>query len=344
MQDDKLHDEEARLAALHRYEILDTPREEPFQRVVELVQTVLGVPMAAVSLVDRDRQWFKAWSGPLEQDVARDIAFCNETIGRRGPLAVPDALHDSRFASNPLVTGEPHVRSYLGVPLTTSDGYNIGAICAIDNEPRPFGVREADILSKLGDIVMEQIELRQIARQDSLTGALTRRGFFAEVEKEFRRATRYDRPSALVIIDVDHFKAINDRYGHPAGDAVLVSIAGACMATMRKSDIFGRIGGEEFGLLLPETDASEAADAAERIRGLIESTVVEVAGAEVRATVSLGVAPIPAAAEGVATWFGEADIALYEAKEYGRNRVVVGKARAPARARTGTVPETYHLN
>lgn len=329
MQDDKLHDEEARLAALHRYEIMDTPREDAFQRIVELVQAVLGVPMAGVSLVDRDRQWFKAWTGPLEQDMRRDVTFCHETIAQRGPLAVWDATVDPRFANSPLVTGAPHIRAYLAVPLTTSDGYNVGTLCALDTETRPFDSRQADILRKLGDIAMEQIELRQITRQDALTGALTRRGFFAEVEKEFLRATRYDRPSALVLIDIDHFRDINDRHGHPAGDALLVSIAGACMATMRKSDLFGRIGGEEFGLLLPETGAHEAAEAAERIRRLIESTVVETAGAEVRATVSLGVAPNPATAVGAAAWLDEADIALDEAKNYGRNRVVVAKPSPP---------------
>src|SRR5690606_35953129 len=135
--------------------------------------------------------------------------------------------------------------------------------------------------------------------------------------------------STLVVIDVDHFKAINDHYGHVAGDAVLVSIANSCMATMRRSDVFGRIGGEEFGLLLPETDPEEAREAAERIREMAESTIVQVGGAEVRATVSLGVAPRPATSEGVASWLSEADVALYEAKKYGRNRVIVGRARRP---------------
>jgi diguanylate cyclase (GGDEF)-like protein len=178
---------------------------------------------------------------------------------------------------------------------------------------------------------MDQLELRQVARQDAMTGALTRGGFLAEVEKEFQRAVRYDRPSALVMIDVDNFRDINDRYGHPAGDAVLVSIAAACMGTMRRSDIFGRIGGEEFGLLLPETAPEEAAEAAERIRRIVADTIVEAGGnAAIKATVSLGVAPVPAASEGAATWLSEADIALYEAKQFGRNRVAVGKARRPA--------------
>jgi diguanylate cyclase (GGDEF)-like protein len=331
MKEDRLDDEAGRLAALQRYEILDTGEEEPFRRVVELVQAILGVPMAAVSLIDADRQWLKASVGPLAKETPRDVAFCNETIKQLGPLAVSDTHADGRFSGNPAVIGEPHVRSYLGVPLTSADGYNVGTLCAIDNEPRPFDSQQAEIMTKLAAIVVEQLELRQLARQDSMTGALSRRGFFAEVEREFLRASRYDRPSALVVIDVDHFKAINDRYGHPAGDAVLISIANACMANMRRSDVFGRIGGEEFALLLPETDAGEAAEAAERIRRTVEATIVESGSAEVRATISLGIAPIPPAAEGVAAWFSEADIALYEAKHFGRNRVVVGKPRRPAR-------------
>jgi diguanylate cyclase (GGDEF)-like protein len=330
MHDDRLRDEEGRRAALRRYEILDTSEEQPFQRVVELVQTILHVPAAAVTLIDADRQWYKAARGISATSIPRETAFCNETIKHRQPLAVTDALADGRFADNPMVTGAPHVRSYLGVPLTTPDGYNIGTLCAIDTEPRPFDARDAGILQKLAEIVVEQFELRQIAKLDAMTGGLSRRGFFAEVEKEFLRAGRYDRPSALVLIDVDHFHGINDRYGHAAGDAVLVSIANACMATMRKSDVFGRVGGEEFGLLLPETEPEEAREAAERVRRLVEETVIETAAGPVRATISLGIAPMPAVAEGAATWYSEADIALYEAKNFGRNRVILAKPRRPS--------------
>jgi diguanylate cyclase (GGDEF)-like protein len=330
MQNDKLTDEAGRLAALNRYDGLYGGDEQPFQRVVELVQTVLGVPIAAVTLIDSERRWLLTSGGAEVLNTPREHAFCNETIKQRGPLAVTDATLDPRFADNPGVTGAPHIRSYLGVPLTTPDGYNIGTLCAVDLEPRPFDARQAGILTKLAEIVVEQFELRQIAKQDALTGALTRRGFFAEVEKEFLRATRYDRPSALVMIDVDRFRDINDRHGHAAGDAVLVSIANACMAAMRRSDVFGRIGGEEFALLLPETEAEEAREAAERIRRIVDSTIVETAAGPIKATISLGIAPIPAASEGSNAWLAEADIALYEAKQFGRNRVAVGKARKPA--------------
>jgi diguanylate cyclase (GGDEF)-like protein len=327
--DEKLTDETGRLSALHRYDLPGTAQEQPLQRIADLVQTVLNVPMAAVTLIDAEQQWIKAVAGAGLKSGPRELAFCNETIKQRGPLAITDATLDSRFAENPYVTGAPHIRSYLGVPLTTPEGYNIGSLCAIDTEPRPFDARQAAIIKSLAEIVVEQFELRQIARQDAMTGALTRRGFLAEVEKEFLRATRYDRPSALMVIDVDNFRVINDRHGHPAGDAVLVSIANACMSAMRKSDVFGRIGGEEFAMLLPETDADDARDAAERIRQIVESTIVETSSQLIRATVSIGIAPIPAVSESALGWLSEADIAVYEAKQFGRNRVAVARARRP---------------
>ena len=323
MQDDKLNDEPGRLAALRRYDILDTPPEEAFQRVVELVRSVLDVPMAAISVIDAKREWMKAVIGALPRQVPREESFSAEVIGRQTPMAVSNALEDGRFADYPLVAGAPHVRAYLGVPLTTPDGYNIGVLCAYDDEPRPFNSRDAGILEKFAQIVLEQLDLRQITSQDTMTGALSRRGFMAEVDKEFARAHRYDRPSALVMIDVDDFRQVNARHGFPAGDSVLVGIANAVMSGMRKSDVFGRVGGEEFGLLLPETDVEAARDVAERIRRSIDATIIETGAGEIRATISLGVAPLPPRAEGAAGWLAEADIALYEAKHLGRNRVEV---------------------
>jgi diguanylate cyclase (GGDEF)-like protein len=325
MQDEKLSDEPGRLAALRRYDILDTSDEEAFQRIVELVRSVLDVPMAAVSLVDANREWMKAAVGPLPRQIPREHSFSAEAIGRHGPMAVSSAADDGRFATNPLVTGAPTILAYLGVPLTTPDGYNIGVLCVYDDEPRPFNSRDAGILEKFAQIVLEQLDLRQITSQDAMTGAMSRRGFMAEVDKEFARAHRYDRPSALVMIDVDHFREINARHGYPAGDSVLTAIANAVMSGMRKSDIFGRVGGEEFALLLPETDVAAARDVAERIRKSIEATIIDTGAGDIRATVSLGVAPLAPRAEGAAGWLAEADIALYEAKHLGRNRVEIAE-------------------
>ena len=144
--DEKLTDETGRLSALHRYDLPGTAQEQPLQRIADLVQTVLNVPMAAVTLIDAEQQWIKAVAGAGLKSGPRELAFCNETIKQRGPLAITDATLDSRFAENPYVTGAPHIRSYLGVPLTTPEGYNIGSLCAIDTEPRPFDARQDAIL------------------------------------------------------------------------------------------------------------------------------------------------------------------------------------------------------
>lgn len=329
MHGDRLHDEEGRLAALRRYDILDTPEEAPFQRLVELAQMIVDVPFAAVTLIDADRQWLKAATDRGHTTIPRGIAFCAQTILQHEPLVVPDAMSDARFRDNPMVTSG-QIRAYLGVPLATPEGYNVGSLCVSDRAPREFTQRQIEMLGKLAEVVIEQMELRQIAKQDAMTGALTRRGFYAELEKEQRRAARYDRSSTLVLIDIDDFHGINDRFGHAAGDAVLVAIANAVMAGMRRSDVFGRTGGGQFGLLLPETDGDEAARAAERIRQAVERTIVETPAGDVRTTVSLGLAPRPPSGEDMTSWLAEADIALYEAKQFGRNRVVVGRRRPVA--------------
>jgi diguanylate cyclase (GGDEF)-like protein len=345
MADDNLLDEQARLAALRRYEARESDDTRPLARIVDLVKQVIDVPIAAVSLMDEHTQRMKAISGLDVTEFPRAETFCNHTIAQSGPFTVNDALADPRFAANPFVRGAPHIRSYIGVPLTTPDGYNIGTLCAVDTTPRAFDQAQGEIMRKLAEIAVEQFELQQIARQDSLTGALTRRGFFAELERELVRTARYERPSSLVMIDVDRFRTINERYGHAAGDAVLVSIANACLAGMRRTDVFGRIGGEEFGLLLPETEAEEARDAAERIRAQIAATILQVGNTELRFTVSMGIAHAPGPGEPIATWLGEADIALYESKQFGRNRVTVGKRRRPTVTlpdRAGREPSQLH--
>ena len=136
--DPKLNDEPARLAALDRYEVLDTPPEQPFDRITALVQTVLNVPICSVALIDAQRQWFKSCVGLTARQTARDISFCTHTIQEREPFYIPDAQLDTRFRENPLVTGDPFIRSYLGIPLSTPDGYNVGSLCAIDIIPRDF--------------------------------------------------------------------------------------------------------------------------------------------------------------------------------------------------------------
>lgn len=302
-----------RLAALDRYDILDSPAEASFDRITGLVRTVLGVPMAAVSLIDRDRQWFKSHPGIAAAETPRNIAFCNQTIALGGPLVVPDARVDPRFAANPLVAAAPFVVSYAGVPLTSRDGFHVGTLCALDNDARSFTSVEVEILTSLAAIVIDEFELRRIARYDHLTGVLSRGAFLAEVARAIARRDRYARPCALLLFDLDHFKAINDAAGHAAGDAVLRDVTACCGTMLRTNDLLGRVGGEEFAILLPELDADAALAAANRFRSGIS------AKPGVRVTASFGVAPLTADIATAEAWFAVADAAMFAAKLAGRD-------------------------
>ena len=313
-------DETARLRALARLEILDTAPEQPFESIVELVRQVLHVPICAVSLVDLDRQWFKAFRGLDVTETARDISFCAHAIMAPGAFAISDATKDPRFAENPLVTGSPFIRSYAGIPLITADGYPIGTLCAIDVVARAFSPTEIAILNSFAKLVIGQIELRQIASIDVLTGILSRRAWIDCAEREVPRARRYGAALSFLMIDIDRFKAINDRFGHPIGDQVLKQLAQAIGAQLRESDWFSRYGGEEFVAALPETNLAEALVLAERIRAVIAATRFAGLGNQA-CTISIGVAMLGPREVSRSRALERADQALYLAKKTGRNRV-----------------------
>ena len=151
-------DEEQRLAALHRLGILDTPREQRFDRLTRLAAAILDVPVVLISLVDRDRQWFKSAHGLEVRETSRDVSLCAHAVALREVLIVPDTLQDARFADNPLVTGDPRVRFYVGLPLFIA-GSCIGTLCACDTRPRHV---DADAMSLLRDIAaLAELELQR---------------------------------------------------------------------------------------------------------------------------------------------------------------------------------------
>jgi hypothetical protein len=194
-----------------------------------------------------------------------------------------------------------------------------------------------NVLAKVNDMLHQEMDerkkaaqelhkyaaqLEHLARTDELTQAYNRRFFMQELEKEISRATRYDRPLAVITLDLDHFKDVNDTYGHAAGDSVLQTLSAACRSTLRSQDLFARLGGEEFAILLPETGLEEATQAAERIRVLVQELEVTAEdGQLMRFTASLGVASFRADEESVESLLHRADRALYAAKDAGRNRV-----------------------
>ncbi|MEM8696820.1 MAG: EAL domain-containing protein [Pseudomonadota bacterium] len=158
-----MQSEKARLAALHSYAILDSPGESQFDHIVELVRSLFDTPISLVSLVDADRQWFKAKAGLDAPETPRDVAFCSYAIESSEIFEICDATQDDRFADNPLVTGDPHIRYYAGAPLVTEHGHRLGTLCAIDTVVRrPLDARQREILERLARIVVDEIELYRL--------------------------------------------------------------------------------------------------------------------------------------------------------------------------------------
>lgn len=156
-----ISNEPARLAALNRYRILDTEPERAFDDLTMLASHICGTPMALITLVDADRQWFKSRIGITASETSRTVSFCAHAIKQRDLFIIPDARADERLRDNPLVTGEPHIRFYAGAPLITPDGYALGALCVVDRVTRTLTPQQIDALDALRRQVQSQLELRR---------------------------------------------------------------------------------------------------------------------------------------------------------------------------------------
>lgn len=157
--------ERARLERLKLYHVLDTASERAFDELAELAASICETPISLISLVDEDRQWFKAHVGLDARETPRDVSFCAHAIHSDQVLMVPDATQDPRFAENPLVRSEPNIRLYAGAPLIVDTGQRLGTLCVIDREPRALTDRQIESLQILGRAVVTQLELRR-ARLD----------------------------------------------------------------------------------------------------------------------------------------------------------------------------------
>ena len=339
-------DERARLAKLLEYDVLDTLPEQAYDDITYVAARICEAPIALVSLVDDDRQWFKSKIGLEASETPRDVAFCAHAIlNPNDLLVVSNALEDVRFVDNPLVKEEPRIQFYAGAPLTTAGGSALGTLCVLDHRPRQLDQQKKNALMALSRQVMAQLELRKTVSElksyqgeleryqrrlersneqlkvQSMTDALTGIGnaaFDSKLREELHRARRYRQPLALVLLDVDHFKSFNDKFGHSVGDAVLDTVARTLEGLTRSSDLVARYGGEEFAVILPNTGLAGASLVAERFRSTMESAPFE----HRQVTLSLGVAAFSEATSTRKELIEQADRALYAAKRHGRNRVV----------------------
>lgn len=345
--------ESSRLQALRDYGILDTMPEQVYEDIVKLASAICGTPMALITLLDEDRQWFKAKLGIDVDETPRADAFCAHAVMKPDEvMTVEDAHLDDRFVANKFVTGDPHIRFYAGAPLVTPTGEALGTICVIDREPRKLTEVQREALQILSRGVIAQLELRESIATleravldqeqyvelmqeyqrdmekvrthleaqsvtDVLTGVENRRSFDLKLEEEFERAERRGTSCSLLMIDIDHFKALNDTFGHTVGDESLRAVSHLLQSELRTGDMLFRYGGEEFAVILPGTTLKGALVIGERFR----RTVQRAPWPKRAITVSIGAANVDADTKSPLDLLRAADRALYTAKQTGRNRV-----------------------
>jgi diguanylate cyclase (GGDEF)-like protein len=246
-------DEQSRLLRLRALDLLDTNPDERFDRLTRMAQRLFDVPIALVSLVDTDRQWFKSRQGLDADETPRDISFCGHTILGDETMVIPNAPLDERFCNNPLVVNDPDIRFYAGCPVRAPDGSRIGTFCIIDRRPRELSREDKTMLRDLAKMVEREIASIELATIDELTGLTNRRGFKIIGTQALAACRRAERPASMLAVDLDHFKEINDRHGHATGDWALVEMAGILKSIYRESDLIARLGGDEFCALLTGT-------------------------------------------------------------------------------------------
>ncbi len=260
--------EQARLSSLHALGILDTEAEERYDRVTRLARRLFSVPVALISLVDANRQWFKSEQGFGSREGPRSTSFCGHAILQDDIFVIPDAAADPRFYDNPLVTNPPHVRFYAGCPLVLGPGIKVGTLCLLDRKRREFTQAEKQLMRDLATMVEDEMRALHLATIDELTQLTNRRGLLALGGYVLADARRTGRPVTLGYFDLSLFKQINDRYGHAEGDRALVSFAQLLKDVFREGDIVSRIGGDEFVVLM--NGADEAAGAVYRLGRALE--------------------------------------------------------------------------
>ena len=262
--------EQTRLSALRSLNVLDTPTEERFERLARLAKHMFDVPIALVSLVDENRQWFKSHIGLDISETPRDISFCGHAILDNDIFIIPDTIKDERSSDNPLVLNKPYIRFYAGCPLRYLDGSILGTLCIIDTKPRNLNAEDIDALKDLTELAEQELMAVKLATQDELTKLANRRGFIKLAQHGLDICARHNIFTSIVVFDLNKFKSINDRFGHAEGNTVLIAFADNMINTFRTSDVIGRLGGDEFAVLLTDTSLEDAKKTIERFRVSID--------------------------------------------------------------------------
>lgn len=322
--------ENQRLAAVRRLGLLGTPAEERFDRITRLARRMFNVPMAVIDIVGEKLAWLKSVQGFDGFEGARCDSYCHHTVLHDDIMIVRDARIDPRVLDSAFANTWVF---YAGVPLHF-EGERVGVLCVGDNKPGDLDAVGISTLRDLGAMAEQELQIARMsetqsalarsneelamkANVDVLTRIWNRRAILEVAEGE-----RSKGAIAVLMIDLDHFKAINDTYGHCAGDEVLRVSAQRLRASIRPGDAVGRIGGEEFLVLMPGVKRDDVQRMAERIRSALAIAPIRFEDRPIECTCSVGCA-LGSTDEQVASLVGRADQALYRAKADGRNRIAL---------------------
>jgi len=333
--------------------------QEALQAIVQFVAEFLDMGTSFLTHIELDKDRLElqsTYSQPSGYSVQPGIVFslsdslC-ETIARAPtpqPQHFEDVQHDPIVQAHRALTIMPDLGSYIGVPVTLLNGAFYGTLCAIDHHAHPFSQQQTNLLVILARLVATQVEcerelqmrkqieqelllvqtalhhanesLAALAVTDALTGLPNHRALQRVFDEQFAPTAFPAQISALCFLDLDHFKDINDTYGHAAGDTALCELATLLRSNVQATDLVGRWGGEEFIIVLPRIQETDASVVAERLRAAIAAHCFSIAGG-IHLTVSLGIAMFPYDASNSKSLLEKADQAMYTAKSLGRNRV-----------------------
>lgn len=340
-------------AALERYGVVDASPEQVYDDIALLAATLCDVPASAIWLLDRGRPWPKARFGDDLLHSQRAMTISSLALDTPTQmLLIEDVARDPRLRATAVRIDQAPLRFYAGVPLLSPDGYPLGVLCVMDLKPRQLTGKQRAGLEALARQVQHLFEMRRhaleqerrlsegeasslqleqaraeleqrhqslqrTAERDQLTGLLNRTAL-AQLRDNPRAMLKLESaPYSLALLDVDHFKQVNDRHGHLLGDRALRVVADAVTASIRAGDVAVRYGGEEFLIVLPGTDLTAAYEVAHRIRERVASSSLPFP-----LTVSAGIAAGDPQRDRPEQVFDRADQALYQAKASGRDRVV----------------------
>lgn len=253
-------DEEGRLRALERGLLLDTDSDPNLDRIVQLATEIFHTPIALISLVDQERQWFLSRIGLEASETPRQMAFCAHAISANGVLVVPDAREDNRFNSNPLVTGELGIRFYAGAPLLDADGQKLGTLCVIDHVPHLIDPQQQRMLQLLSEQVVRELELRRQSSHCPITGCFDRPSFLQLGQKEFQRARRSRSSLSLITLLIEPPPPMGPPLAHQDINPLLARVADLCRRHSHRADLLGRLGNWELALLLVNGDETRRSD------------------------------------------------------------------------------------